>query len=155
MFVTEGTMSPTEIGRNDDWGTPQKLFDDLNAEFHFDVDVSANESNHKCEKYWTIEDDGLAQDWTGLRCFMNPPYGRTIGKWIKKARESVERGGGTVVVAVIPCRTDTKWWDDVMCASEVRLIRGRLKYGDGKDPAPFPSCVVIWGTPRTPVFSQM
>lgn len=87
-------MSATEIGRNDDWATPQDRFDELDKEFHFDVDVCANKFNHKCEKYWTIEDDGLAQDWTGLHCFMNPPYGRTIGKWIRKARESTERGGG-------------------------------------------------------------
>lgn len=150
-FITEGTMSPTAIGRNDDWGTPQKLYDALDREFGFDIDVCANESNHKHERYWTIEDDGLKQNWAGLTCFMNPPYGRTIGDWIRKAAESASKGA--VVVAVIPCRTDARWWADVMKASEIRLIKGRLHYNDGPQTAPFPSCIVIWGTPHAPVVS--
>lgn len=150
-FVTEGTMRATTIGRNDDWGTPQALFDALDGEFRFDVDVCAHEGNRKCETYWTLEDDGLAQDWTGKRCFMNPPYGRTIGAWVRKAADSASEGGGTVVVGLLPCRTDAKWWGDVMRASEIRLIRGRLRYSDGPQAAPFPSCIVVWGTPRVPV----
>lgn len=150
-FVTEGTMSRTSAGRNDDWGTPQALYDALDREFRFDVDVCAHEGNHKHERYWTVEDDGLKQDWSGLTCFMNPPYGRTIGQWIHKAAESASQGA--VVVAVIPCRTDARWWGDVMRASEIRLIKGRLHYNDNPQGAPFPSCIVVWGTPRVPVIS--
>lgn len=93
-FVTEGTMSPTRAGRNDDWGTPQALYDALDREFSFDVDVCAHEGNHKHERWWGVEQDGLAQDWTGLTCFMNPPYGRGIGDWIRKAADSAAQGGG-------------------------------------------------------------
>lgn len=91
--ITKGTMSHTEIGVNDDWGTPQRMYDALDAEFHFDIDVCANESNHKHRDYFSIEQDGLKQDWTGKTCWMNPPYGRSIGRWIRKATETAEGGG--------------------------------------------------------------
>ncbi len=153
-FVTEGTMSPTAIGRNDDWGTPQDQFDRLDAEVGgFDIDVCADARNHKCEKYWTIEEDGLSQAWVmGLYHFMNPPYGRTIGKWIRKAADSAD--AGAIVYAVIPCRTDARWWGDVMRATEIRFIKGRLHYDDAPNAAPFPSCIVVWGTPRKPGFEN-
>lgn len=94
MRITSGLLQPTIPGQTDDWGTPQRLYDTLNREFRFDVDVCAHEGNHKHEVYWTVEDDGLAQDWSGKTCFMNPPYGREIGAWVQKAAESAERGGG-------------------------------------------------------------
>ncbi len=92
-FVTEGTMSPTVAGRNDDWGTPRALYESLDREFGFDVDVCANDANHKHPRYWTVKEDGLSKDWSGLKCFMNPPYGRPIAGWMRKAVESA-RGGG-------------------------------------------------------------
>lgn len=135
-------------GVNDAWETPQALYDALNREFGFDVDVAADEYNHKAPRYWTSKDDGLAQDWQGLTCFMNPPYGRAIADWVAKAAFEAERGA--VVVGLIPCRTDARWWGDVMKASEIRFIKGRVKFGDGTQGAPFPSCIAVWGTPTTP-----
>ena len=123
----------------DQWATPQWFFDELNEEFHFDLDPCADETNHKCERYFTREENGLAQEWTG-RVFCNPPYGREIGKWVKKAAES-----GTLVVMLLPARTDTKWFHDYIYGkAEIRFIKGRLKFGDSKNSAPFPSMVVIF-----------
>ena len=124
------------------WETPQDLFDKLNAEFHFDLDVCALPENAKCEKYYTPEDDGLLQPWNGV-CWCNPPYGRTIGKWIQKAYETFA-GGGTVVM-LLPARTDTKWFHEyIYNKAEIRFIKGRLKFGNSKNAAPFPSMIVVF-----------
>jgi phage N-6-adenine-methyltransferase len=126
----------------DMWATPQDFFDKLNEEFGFEVDVCAVAENAKCQKYFTPEMDGLKQKWTGV-CWMNPPYGRQIRKWVKKAYESSLKGA--TVVCLLPARTDTKWWHDYCMKGEVRLVKGRLKFGDGKNSAPFPSAVVVFG----------
>ena len=124
------------------WETPQDLFDKLNEEFHFDLDVCALPENAKCEKYYTPEDDGLSQPWNGV-CWCNPPYGRTIGKWIQKAYETFA-GGGTVVM-LLPARTDTKWFHEyIYNKAEIRFIKGRLKFGNSKNAAPFPSMIVVF-----------
>ena len=124
------------------WETPQDLFDKLNAEFHFDLDVCALPENAKCEKYYTPEDDGLSQPWNGI-CWCNPPYGRTIGKWVQKAYETFA-GGGTVVM-LLPARTDTKWFHEyIYNKAEIRFIKGRLKFGNSKNVAPFPSMIVVF-----------
>lgn len=124
------------------WETPQDLFDKLNAEFHFDLDVCALPENAKCEKYYTPEDDGLSQPWNGI-CWCNPPYGRTIGKWVQKAYETFA-GGGTVVM-LLPARTDTKWFHEyIYNKAEIRFIKGRLKFGNSKNAAPFPSMIVVF-----------
>ena len=124
------------------WETPQDLFDKLNAEFHFDLDVCALPENAKCEKYYTPEDDGLLQPWNGT-CWCNPPYGRTIGKWVQKAYETFA-GGGTVVM-LLPARTDTKWFHEyIYNKAEIRFIKGRLKFGNSKNAAPFPSMIVVF-----------
>jgi phage N-6-adenine-methyltransferase len=125
--------------KSDDWETPQDFFDALNREFCFTLDVCADERNHKVERYYAIADDALTREWRGV-CWMNPPYGREIGKWVKKAYESQ-----CTVVCLLPSRTDTAWWHDyVMKSSEIRYIRGRLKFGGSKNSAPFPSAVVIF-----------
>lgn len=148
-MITAGLMSSA----TDEWATPQGLFDRLNAEFGFTLDVCANESNHKVSRYFDKAADGLAQDWTGEICWMNPPYGREIPKWVAKARATAERGG--VVVGLLPARTDTRWWADVMQATELRFIRGRIRFGGSSAGAPFPSVVVVWGTPRVPTVTIM
>lgn len=127
-----------------EWETPQDFFDRLNAEFCFSIDVAANEDNHKCPRYYTKEQDGLAQSWAGETVWCNPPYGREIGKWVEKAyRES--RDGGATVVMLIPARTDTRWFHNwIYNQMEVRFLRGRLKFGGSKDNAPFPSMVVVF-----------
>ena len=134
-MINTGMMT----SNTDQWSTPQAFFDGLNAEFGFTVDVCALPENAKCAKYYTPEMDGLAQKWGGA-CWMNPPYGREIGKWVKKAAEA-----GTLVVGLLPARTDTMWFHDYIYGrAEMRFVKGRLKFGDSKNSAPFPSMVVIW-----------
>ena len=124
----------------DEWATPQDLFDDLHAAFGFTLDVCALPSNAKCSRYFTPEVDGLAQDWAPNVCWMNPPYGRTIGLWVKKAWDEASRGA--TVVCLLPSRTDTKWFHDYCMRGDVTFLRGRLKFGDAKNSAPFPSVIV-------------
>ena len=126
------------------WTTPKDFFNNLNDEFGFTLDAFASDENALCENYFTEEQDSLKQDWSGHTVFMNPPYGRMIGKCVKKAWEESKKG--TTIVALIPARTDTTYWHDYIFghATEIRYIKGRLKFGDGNNPAPFPSAVVVW-----------
>jgi DNA (cytosine-5)-methyltransferase 1 len=121
--------------------TPQAFFDKLNAEFGFNLDVCANDENAKCETYFTKKVDGLSQDWSGKTIWMNPPYGREISRWMQKAHEASQED--TTVVCLVPARTDTKWWHEYAIQHEVRFVKGRLKFGDAKNSAPFPSAVVV------------
>ncbi|MGZ4996136.1 MAG: phage N-6-adenine-methyltransferase [Methylobacter sp.] len=122
------------------WSTPQSFFDELNKEFNFELDVCATKDNTKCPVYFTKDDDGLTQEWAG-KVWMNPPYGREIKAWMKKAYESAKNGA--TVVCLVPARTDTVWWHEYAIKHEVRFIKGRLKFGDAKNNAPFPSAVVV------------
>lgn len=126
------------------WGTPQELFDSLNAEFNFDLDAAASPENTKCQRYLTKKDDALSCDWPGKTIFLNPPYGRKESKiWVKKAWEESRKG--KTVVCLLPSRTDTSWFHDfVYNKAETRFLRGRLKFEGAKDGAPFPSMVVIF-----------
>jgi|TARA_R110000824_G_scaffold160957_1_gene335948 site-specific DNA-methyltransferase (adenine-specific) len=140
-----------------EWATPQSFFDKLNWRFGpFDLDPCASPSNTKCANFFTKTEDGLAKNWEGFKCFVNPPYGRGIDKWIKKAYEE-SRKPDTMVVILIPARTDTKYWHDyVMKADEVYFVKGRLKFGDSENSAPFPSAVVIFdGGYQRQVFGAM
>lgn len=128
-----------------DWETPQYLFDGLNAEFGFDLDVCATPMNAKCKRYYTEADDGLAKKWEGV-CWMNPPYGREIGQWMQKALESSREGA--LVVCLVPARTDTTWWHRYAMRGEIRFLRGRLRFGGATNSAPFPSAIVIFRPPR-------
>jgi len=124
-----------------DWGTPQRLFDELDREFHFTRDVCANRENFKVASYWDEGDNALKQSWEGV-LWMNPPYGRGIGMWLKKAYQS--RATATIV-CLIPSRTDSRWWHNyVMRADEIRFTKGRYKFQGAKDGAPFPSAIVIF-----------
>ena len=129
----------------DNWSTPQDFFDKLNDEFHFTLDVCADETNHKCEHYYTKEIDGLSRPWIGT-IWCNPPYGRKIGEWVRRAYISAQIGSATVVM-LLPARTDTRWFHDYIynkSNTEIRFIKGRLKFGGCKNSAPFPSMVVIF-----------
>ena len=126
----------------DQWATPQPLFDELDREFHFTLDVCALPENAKCPRFYSPSEDGLLQPWTGV-CWMNPPYGRAIGRWIAKAYKAAQEGA--TVVALLPVRTDTTWWHEyVTKAADIRYLRGRLRFGDAKSCAPFPSAVVVF-----------
>lgn len=123
-----------------DWETPQELFDELNMEFRFMLDPCATRETRKCGNWYEV--GGLERPWEWTT-FCNPPYGREIGKWVRKGyRESLL---GTTVVMLLPARTDTRWWHDyVMKADEIRFIKGRLHFSGHKNAAPFPSCVVVF-----------
>lgn len=133
-----------------DWGTPQDFFDDVDAEFHFTLDAAADHENTKCVMWFTEEQDALKQRWFG-RVWVNPPYGRGItGKWVRRAYEQIygrtDDDRPSIIVMLLPARTDTSYFHDYIYHQpnvEVRFIRGRLKFVGAKDPAPFPSMLVI------------
>lgn len=157
-MTTEDTMHPASnnvfhSSKTSEWGTPQDLFDSLNAEFQFDLDVCASHENAKCALYMTQEEDGLVQCWGSYRVWCNPPYGRGIAPWIRKC---IEHGSaGNLAVMLLPARTDTKWYHDLLWdnqkhvprdpVKEVRFVKGRLKFGSSSNSAPFPSLVVVIG----------
>lgn len=124
-MINSGLMS----SNSDCWETPQELFDELNQKYNFDVDVCALPKNAKCANYFTPEIDGLKQEWIGT-CWMNPPYGHEIGKWMQKAYKSSL--AGATVVCLVPARTDTAWWHDYAMKGKIEFIRGRLKFGNSK-----------------------
>lgn len=127
----------------DNYETPQYLFDILDDEFRFTVDVCARADNTKCAKFFSPEIDGLAQSWKGEICWMNPPYGKKISKWVEKAYK--ESQNGAIVVGLLPARTDTKWFHDfILGKAEIRFLKGRLKFNNVFNSAPFPSMIVIW-----------
>lgn len=139
MPINPGMMS----SQKNDWETPADLYNALDRLFSFDLDPCASHDNFKTPRYFTEEDDGLSQKWTG-RVFMNPPYGRVIGDWIAKAYNSAKGGDAELVVCLIPSRTDTKYWHEyVMKADLIYFIKGRVHFS-GLDPAPFPSAIVIY-----------
>lgn len=124
------------------WETPHEFFEELNDEFNFTIDVCALPENAKCAQYYTPEEDGLSQPWTCV-CWCNPPYGREIGKWVKRAYDQTLQD--TTTVMLLPARTDTRWFHNyILGKAEVRFVRGRLKFGNSKNSAPFPSMVVIF-----------
>lgn len=132
------------ITTEEEWETPYYLFKQLDDEFHFNLDPCATDENHKCEKYFTKADDGLSQDWGGFRVFCNPPYGRKIKDWIRKAYEESFKPE-TIVVLLVFAKTDTKWFHDyILHRAEVRFIKGRVRYGNSKTNAPYPSMVVVF-----------
>jgi site-specific DNA-methyltransferase (adenine-specific) len=143
--------------KSNDWATPQDFYNQLDAEFEFTLDPCASQSSAKCSSFYTADDDGLSKDWEGHTVFMNPPYGRKIGNWIQKAYEEGEKSN-TRVVALIPARTDTKYWHNYcMKATEIRFVKGRLKFGQGntKNSAPFPSAVIVFSGSPPPKISGM
>lgn len=144
-----GVGSPALTSDRTDWETPRDLFDRLNDFWQFDLDVAASDANHLCPIYFTRETDGLSHSWRGHRVWCNPPYGKQIADWVRKAYEET-RDGRTLVIMLVPARTDTRWYHDYIQgkAAEVKFIRGRLKYtlgGVAQNSAPFPSMLVRWG----------
>ena len=129
--------------KSDEWATPQDLFDELDAEFHFDIDACASDLNHKCDEYYTKIRDGLTADWRGKTVFCNPPYS-DIARWVEKCyREGTK--DNTTVVLLIPSRTDTTYFHNfIYHRAEIRFVGGRLKFEGAKWNAPFPSMIVIF-----------
>lgn len=143
LGLAPGSASVHFSSNTDEWPTPQDFFDKCNAEFGpLELDPCSSHENHKCPRYFTRDDNGLAQDWAPARVWMNPPYGREIGEWMRKAW--VESQRGALVVCLVPARTDTAWWHEYAMRGTVRFIRGRLKFGGHENSAPFPSALVVF-----------
>lgn len=137
MFSTE----------RDDWRTPRDLFSMLNDEFHFTLDAASTDENALCAQHFTEKENGLAQRWCGS-VWLNPPYGKELPKWLKKASETKEGG---VVVCLVPARTETRWWHDyARKATEIRFFKGRLHFDDEKGAAPFGSALLIFDDRPSP-----
>ena len=129
-----------------EWATPQEFFDKIDKKFKFTLDCCATPVSAKCDNYFTKDDEALTKDWAGHTVWMNPPYGREIKDWIRKAYNE-SRKDNTAVVCLLPSRTDTSYWHDYcMNADEIYFIRGRLHFGlgDNNNAAPFPSAVVVF-----------
>lgn len=128
---------------SDEWTTPSWIYEELDNEFNFDLDPCCTEETHKCKNYYTKMEDGLSKNWGGSRVFCNPPYSE-VGKWVEKAFYETKKEN-TLVVMLLPSRTDTKYFHDfIYQRSEIRFVRGRLKFGDSKNSAPFPSMIVVF-----------
>lgn len=131
--------------KKEDWTTPKDLFDRLNEQYHFTLDPCSADENHLCDKYYTIKEDGLKQSWKNEVVFCNPPYGRKIYSWVEKCSQEAKMGGK--IVLLIPSRTDTKYFHEFLYKKdnvELIFIKGRLKFGDGTNSAPFPSLLAIF-----------
>jgi len=149
--MDKNTQNTMFSSKSNDWGTPQNFYDKLNNSFGpFTLDPCSDGQNNKTDNYFTKEQNGLSQDWSGNKVFMNPPYGRAIKDWLKKAYEEGQKPN-TTVVCLIPARTDTKYWHDyVMKAQAVYFVKGRLKFGDSNNSAPFPSAVIVFTSALSP-----
>ncbi|MFB5292248.1 DNA N-6-adenine-methyltransferase [Enterococcus faecalis] len=134
--------------KKEDWETPQKLFDELNEKYQFDIDVAASTKNAKLPKYFTKEDNALIQEWDG-NVFCNPPYGRKLRKWLEKGYQEHLRVPERMIVFLLPARTDTSYWHDfIFGKADIQFLRGRVKFeinGEGGNSAPFPSAIVVYG----------
>lgn len=136
-------MSVHFSSATDEWATPPGFAEKYGP---FDLDPAATAENAKAPKYYTRAECGLTRDWGTGRVWLNPPYGRTIGKWVAKAVEAADKGA--TVVCLLPARTDTRWWHDcVIPFGKVEFLKGRLKFGGAKNSAPFPSALVVFGAP--------
>lgn len=143
-----GLQKAMVSSKTNEWETPQGLFDQLDEEFHFTLDPCATDDNAKCRRYFTKEENGLTQDWSGEVVFMNPPYGGHTGKWLAKAWHDSLRAA--VVVCLIVSSTDRSYWHDYIFphATEIRWLRGRITFGEANSTAPFASAIVIFDNKR-------
>lgn len=139
MSLNQGMMT----SNSDEWTTPSALFRALDRRFGFELDPAATKENALCPMFFTEVEDGLVKSWKPWRVFVNPPYSH-VGDWMWKCKD--ESGKGCpLICALIPARTDTRWWHDfVKTADLIHFLKGRLKFGDGTGSAPFPSALAFW-----------
>ena len=147
--MNETTTDIMFSSNNVEWNTPQSFYDKLDKKYNFTLDPCATKSSAKCGQYFTEENNGLLQSWSGHTVFMNPPYGRRISEWIAKAYIE-SRKPNTKVVCLLPARTDTRYWHKYcMKADFIYFIKGRLQFqnklSSETNSAPFPSAVVVFG----------
>ena len=135
---------------SDEWETPSDLFNKLNNLFHFTLDACANNENKKCDNYFSKKDNGLIQKWEGI-VWCNPPYS-DVKTWVVKASKLEAE----TCVFLVPARVDTKWFqNNIKQASVVCFIKGRLKFSNSKNSAPFPSCLIIFGNCSKEQFNSL
>lgn len=144
-MTTRRNATALFTARRDDWETPPDLFARLDAEFGFTLDAAATPKNAKCARYFTRDDDALRQDWGREVVWLNPPYGREIARWVRRAWVAARYGA--TVVCLVPARTDAGWWHDDAMDGEVRFLRGRIRFVGAPYNAPFPSAVVVFRPP--------
>ena len=143
-LIKRHTMAVMTSSKDMTWATPQTWFDYLNLEFDFTLDPCCVPETAKCAKFYTPADDGLSKSWADERVFMNPPYGREIGAWMKKAYKEA-RDNMALVVCFVPARVDTNWWHDYAAkAADIRFPKGRVKFAGAENSAPFPIAIVIF-----------
>lgn len=140
---TIGNKKNSFTSNSVEYSTPLAIVEPLIAEFDIERDVCANELNHKLPNYWTKEDDALTKDWIG-NCWMNPPFDRNLAKWVKKASFETEKHGGTKV-CLIPVRSNTKWWAELMIKAELRFINGEVNFNDAPRGLWMGMCIVVFG----------
>lgn len=147
--MNKKTLETLFSSKQMDWATPRELFNNLDNKFHFTLDAAADDTNHKCAKYFTKDDNALIQKWSG-RVWLNSPYGRSILKWIKKVKEEMKNC--EVIVCLLPSRTGTTWFQDYcMKYAEVWFLKGRIKFvGMSNNSAPFDSIIAIFGKGHPP-----
>lgn len=142
-----GKLDPLFSSDKMDWETPDDFFQYWNRALKFTLDGAANETNHKVDRWCGpggIAEDGLFHDWQGEIVWLNPPYGRELPKWVEKARVEGTKSG-TIVICLIPARTDTKWaHDNLWQARHIFLLKGHLKFVGAEHSAPFPSMIVYY-----------
>jgi phage N-6-adenine-methyltransferase len=127
-----------------EWATPLDFFKPLNDEFNFTLDVCANKDNKKVDRCFTLIENGLIQCWKDNICWMNPPYGRDMIKWLEKAKYEADYFGVTTV-CLIPARTNTSWWHNIcLKAAEIRFVLGRPKFGDATHGLPLPLAIIVF-----------
>lgn len=136
IFLPPGGKTDSDV-----WNTPDWLFRSLDKEFGFTLDPCSDGKNAKCAKFYTTVENGLLRDWGREAVFMNPPYSE-CEEWMRKAYGAAIEGA--TVVCLVPARTDTEWWHRYAMKGEVRLLRGRLTFGQASTPAPFPSAVIVF-----------
>jgi len=128
---------------SDERETPNNIFEPLNNEFGFTLDVAASDKNKKCNRYFDEKTNALNQEWTGEVCWMNPPYGNKLRKFVRKAYNESKKG--CIVVGLIPVKSNTIWWHECVIGEEIRFIKGRPKFNNMKYGYPFPLAIVVWG----------
>jgi len=137
------------------WQTPPEVFEPLDAEFHFELDAAASHGAQRCARYISPETDALEVPWQARSVWLNPPYGRGIGAWVRKAFETSR--AGAVVVVLVPARPDTRWWAEwALKAAEIRFVQGRIRFVGAPSGAPFPSAVLIFDEARRrPIYREV
>ena len=139
MSLNQGMMT----SNSDEWTTPSALFRALDRRFGFELDPAATKENALCPMFFTEAENGLVKSWKPWRTFVNPPYSH-VADWMWKCSSESEKGC-PLICALIPARTDTRWWHDfVKTADLIHFLKGRLKFGDGAGSAPFPSALAFW-----------